>query len=74
MEYTRQHQSAERAALRRWLRVRGFPAELGDEPSVTERLMKTVLAAGGDPQSLMREARGLLDAAKRIAQRQRNRS
>jgi len=54
---SRRHEAAERAALRRWLRQRGQCPELGDTPSHTERLMKAVIALGGDAGLIMAKAR-----------------
>ena len=39
---------------------------MGDEPSTSEKLMKQVLAAGGNPDDLMAEGRKLVD--ERIAE------
>jgi len=47
--------------MRRWLRVHGNDPIMGDEPSTSEKLMKQVLAAGGNPDDLMAEGRKNLD-------------
>lgn len=60
--YTRRHEAAERIAMRHWLSQHGIQPVMGDEPSHTERLMKQVVAAGGDPGPLMRQGREAIDA------------
>ena len=62
MEYTRQHQAAERVAMRRWLAKHGIDQIQGTTPSHKEQLMKQVLKFGGDPHSLMAEGRAKVDA------------
>ncbi len=62
--YSRQHEAAERVALRRWLRKHDIEPVMGNEPSHTDRLMKQVLKAGGDPHTLMAEACAKVDESK----------
>jgi len=54
VKYSRQHEAAERAALRRWLRMNGY------EPCCslysTGMLIKQVSTLGGDFNKLMEEA------------------
>ena len=61
---TRQHEAAERVAMRRWLRKHGVDPVMGQEPHHTERLMKQVFAAGGNPDVLMAKGRAKVDARK----------
>ena len=63
-EFSRQHEAAERVALRRWLRRRDISPVKGEEPNHTELLMKQVMQAGGDPHELMRIADREVDARK----------
>lgn len=58
---TRQHEAAERVAMRHWLRAHGIKPIMGQEPHHTERLMKQVVAAGGDPSGLMADGRAKVD-------------
>jgi hypothetical protein len=60
-QYTRQHEAAERVAMRHWLRVKGINPIMGNEPNHTELLMKQVFAAGGDPTVLMQKGRETID-------------
>lgn len=70
---TRQHEAAERTAMRRWLREQGIdPVAMGQEPSDTELLMKQVFHAGGDPQKLMAEGRETVDEKKRLKNEEGN--
>jgi hypothetical protein len=62
--FTRQHEAAERVSMRHWLRKQGIQPIMGQEPSHTERLMKQVLAAGGDPEALMAKGREKVDREK----------
>jgi hypothetical protein len=64
-QYTRQHQAAERVAMRRWLRVKGIAPVMGNEPNHTELLMKQVMAAGGDPTVVMQKGRETVDEHQR---------
>ena len=61
--YSRQHEAAERNAMRRWLRSQGRdPVTEGQEPNDTQKLMIQVLRAGGDCDKLMAEGRAKVDA------------
>ena len=66
MRYTRAHECAERTAMRRWLRQHGVEPKMGNEPSTSEKLMKQVLAAGGNTDALMAEGRNSVE--ERIAE------
>jgi len=59
--YSRQHEAAERVAMRHWLAKRGIEPVMGQEPSHTQRLMIQVYKAGGDPEVLMAAGRKKVD-------------
>lgn len=63
---TRQHEAAQRTAMRRWLRKQGIDPVMGQEPNHTELLMKQVFHAGGDPSKLMAEGCAKVDEKKRL--------
>ena len=64
--YSRQHEAAERVAMRRWLRKQGIePVTKGIEPNDTELLMKQVFKAGGEFDELMAQGRAKVDARRK---------
>ena len=63
--YSRQHEAAERVAMRHWLAKRGIKPVVGQEPSHTQKLMIQVFRAGGDPDVLMAEGRAKVDKRRR---------
>lgn len=67
--YNRRIEAVERVALRRWLRRKGVKPVMGCEPLHTERLMKQVMAARGDPFRLMSEARRVFYAVESAERR-----
>ncbi len=71
-QYTRQHQSAERVAMRHWLRAHNIKPVMGQEPSHTERLMKQVIEAGGNPYQLMLIGQQTIDKYTQQAWRKAN--
>lgn len=66
--YSRQHEAAERNAMRRWLRSQGRdPVTMGQEPNDTQKLMVQVLKTGGDVGKLMAEGRAKVDTRRKEA-------
>lgn len=68
--FTRQHEAAERNAMRRWLRKHVIePVTMGQEPNDTQKLMIQVLGAGGDVGKLMAAGRAKVDARRKEAKK-----
>jgi len=68
--YSRQHEAAERNAMRHWLRKQGHkPVTKGQEPNDTQKLMIQVLGAGGDYEKLMVEGRVKVDTRRKEAKK-----
>ena len=68
--FSRQHEAAERNAMRRWLRSQGRdPVTMGQEPNDTQKLMIQVLGSGGDCEKLMVEGRAKVDARRKEARK-----
>ncbi len=64
--FSRQHEAAERNAMRRWLRSQGIkPVARGKGLNDTQKLMVQVLRTGGDVGKLMAEGRAKVDARRK---------
>lgn len=68
--YSRQHEAAERNAMRRWLRKQGLkPVAKGQKLNDTKKLMIQIMEAGGRCDDIMALGRAKVDARRKEAKK-----